>query len=209
MEDIVDDIQEKQEVENKTEENALEQIKTNIIAEKLDNSVAEYYDNSLAKKGKQIQGLTEKLVEAEIDVKGKQIQGKKQIVKAEIETAVAQAKSVEDGEKHERAKTVLKAQGLTEKLPKPFRITALIVGYPFFVLYLLTLGWVIEFITFVIKGFITMIFDCAEKFVSLNEKFIEVNNNKNFSLGKALFGILKWVIVVGSIVAVIILISNK
>lgn len=212
MEDIRDNLNE-EELEEVKEIEGLEQveppIENNIIAQKVEDSVAEYYDKSIAENSKQIQGLTDKLVEAEIDVKNKQIEGKKQIVKAEVETAVTRAKSVEDDEKHERAKTILKAQGLTEKLPKPFRVTALILGYPFFVLYLFSLGWVIEFVTFVIKGFMTMIFDCASKFASLNAKFIENNNNKNFSLGKALFNILKWTLVLGAIVTVIILLANK
>lgn len=194
MEDIRDDI---------------EKDNTSIISQKVENSVAEYYDNSLANKGKKIQGLTEKLVEAEIEVKEKQIEGRKQVLKSEIETEVTRAKVKEDEEKHERVKTVLKAQGLTEKLPKPFRVTALTVGYPFFLVYLLTLGWVIEFITFVVKGFITMVYDCAERFITLNAKFIENGNTKNFNLGKAIFNILKWTIIVVSIVVMIILIQKN
>lgn len=180
-----------------------------LLTEKVNNSISEYYDQSLEGKQDKIKGLTTKLVNAEIEVKEKQIEGRKQVLKSNIEKEVTQAKSEEDAEKHERAKTVLKAQGLVEKLPTPFRITALIIGYPFFVLYLLSLGWMIEFITFVVKGFITMIFDCADKFATLNAKFISNENNKDFKIGKAIFNILKWTLVVGAIVGVVVLLLTK
>lgn len=198
MEDIKYDLNEEQ---NKNQ--------NSIITQKVNDSVAEYYDNSLASKGKRIQGLTEQLVEAEIEVKEKQIEGRKQVLKSEIETEITKAKVKEDEEKHERVKTILKAQGLTEKLPKPFRITALIVGFPFFLVYLLSLGWIIEFITFVVKGFITMVYDCADRFVTLNAKFISNGNTKNFNLGKAIFNILKWTIIIISIVVMIVLLKRN
>lgn len=180
-----------------------------ILTEKVNHSISEYYDQSLEGKQDKIKGLTTKLVNAEIEVKEKQIEGRKQVLKSNIEKEVTQAKSAEDAEKHERAKTVLKAQGLVEKLPTPFRITALIIGYPFFVLYLLSLGWMIEFVTFVVKGFITMIFDCADKFATLNAKFLENDKNKDFKIGKAIFNILKWVLVIGAGVAIIVLLLNR
>lgn len=179
------------------------------LTEKVNNSISEYYDQSLEGKQAKIKGLTEKLVNAEIRVKEKQIEGREQVIKANIETNVTKALTEKDAEKHERAKTVLKAQGLTEKLPTPFRITALIVGYPFFFLYLITLGWVIEFITFVVKGFITMIFDCAERYASLRAKFIENENNKDFKIGKAIMSILKWLIIIGAIVTMVMLLVTK
>lgn len=178
------------------------------LTEKINNSVVDFYENSVASKKGEIQSLTNKLVNAEIEVKEKQIEGRKAVLKAEIEKEITKAKTEEDKEKHERAKTVLKAQGLTEKLPTAFRISALIVGYPFFLIYLLTLGWVIEFITFVIKGFITMIYDCADRFAQLNKKFIENGNDKQFQLGKAIFSILKWLIIVSAVIVIIILLSK-
>lgn len=178
------------------------------LTEKINNSVVDFYENSVASKKGEIQSLTNKLVNAEIEVKEKQIEGRKAVLKAEIEKEITKAKTEEDKEKHERAKTVLKAQGLTEKLPTAFRISALVVGYPFFLIYLLTLGWVIEFITFVIKGFITMVYDCADRFAQLNKKFIENGNDKQFQLGKAIFSILKWLIIVSAIIVIIILLSK-
>lgn len=180
-----------------------------VIKDKLNNSLADYYDSSIANNQPKIQKLTDKLVNAEMRVKEKQIEGQEKILNSKTEQKVTEAKSDEDAAKHERAKTVLKAQGLTEKLPKTFRVTALIIGYPFFVLYLLTLGWVIEFVTFIIKGFITMIYDCADKFAELNKKFIENGNDKQFSLGKAIFNILKWVLIIGAVVTILILLIKK
>lgn len=180
-----------------------------VIKNKLDNSLADYYDSSIANNQGKIQKLTNKLVDAEMRVKEKQIEGQEKILNSQTEQKVTEAKSSEDAAKHERAKTVLKAQGLTEKLPKAFRITALVIGYPFFVLYLLSLGWVIEFVTFVIKGFITMIYDCADKFAELNKKFIENGNDKQFSLGKAIFNIIKWALIIVAVVTILILLIKK
>ena len=98
MEDIRDDI---------------EKDNTSIISQKVENSVAEYYDNSLANKRKKIQGLTEKLVEAEIEVKEKQIEGRKQVLKSEIETEVTRAKVKEDEEKQTisiKSKTIMQGK---------------------------------------------------------------------------------------------------
>lgn len=180
-----------------------------VLTEKVNNSISEYYDQSIEKNQNKIKAVTEKLFNAEMRVKSKQIEGREKEVKSKIEKDVAHAKAEEDAEKHERAKTILKAQGLTEKLPTPFRITALIVGYPFFFLYLITLGWVIEFITFVVKGFITMIFDCAERYASLRAKFIENEKNKDFKIGKAITNILKWLIILSAIVTMVILLVQK
>ena len=176
-----------------------------ILTEKVNNSISEYYDQSIEKNQSKIKAVTNKLFNAEMRVKEKQIEGREKEVKARIETDVTKAKSEEDAEKHERAKTILKAQGLVEKLPKPFRITALIVGYPFFFIYLLSLGWVIEFFTFVVKGIITMIFDCADKYATLKAKFIANENNKDFKIGKAIINILKWLIIVGAIATMVVL----
>ncbi|MBQ2871650.1 hypothetical protein IJE86_08110 [bacterium] len=184
-----------------------EQKNEMVLSSKINDSIAEYYDNSLAERTGKIQGLTEKLVDAEIDVKEKQIEGRKAVLKAQTEKDVTRANTEVDEEKTERSRTILKAQGLTEKLPPAFRVTALIVGYPFFLVYLLTLGWMIEFVTFVIKGFITMVFDCADRYVELNKKFTE--NEKDFKLGKAIFNILKWALITTAIVVLLVLLTRQ
>jgi len=190
-------------------EQVTESPKSLVLAEKINNSVSEYYEQSLADRKDKIKGLTEKVVDAEIKLKEKQIDGEKKVLESSINKKVTKAKAEEDAEKHERSKTILKAQGLTEKLPTVFRITALIIGYPFFLIFLLTFGWVIEFITFVVKGFITMVYDCAERFVELNKKFTDNENKQEFNLGKAIFNILKWILVLAVVVILIIFLTQK
>ena len=180
-----------------------------VLTEKINNSVTQYYEQSLADRQDKIKGLTEKVVDAEIKLKEKQIDGEKKVLESNINKKVTKAKSEEDAEKHDRAKTILKAQGLTEKLPSVFRVTALIIGYPFFLIYLLTLGWVIEFLTFVVKGFITMVYDCADRFVTLNKKFKDNENTQSFNLGKAIFNILKWMLILTAIILIIIFLTKK
>lgn len=180
-----------------------------VLTDKINNSVTQYYEQSLADRQDKIKGLTEKVVDAEIKLKEKQIDGEKKVLESNINRKVTKAKAEEDAEKHERAKTILKAQGLTEKLPSAFRITALIIGYPFFLIYLLTLGWVIEFVTFVVKGFITMVYDCADRFVELNKKFVDNDNKQSFDLRKAIFNIIKWTLVLGVIVVLIIFLTRS
>lgn len=180
-----------------------------VLSEEINKSVATYYEQSLSDRQDKIKGLTEKVVDAEIKLKEKQIDGEKKVLESNINKKVTKAKAEEDAEKHERSKTILKAQGLTEKLPTPFRITALIIGYPFFLLYLLTLGWVIEFVTFVVKGFITMVYDCADRFVELNKKFVDNDNKQSFDLRKAIFNIIKWTLVLGVIVVLIIFLTKS
>ena len=180
-----------------------------VLSEEINKSVATYYEQSISERQDKIKGLTEKVVDAEIKLKEKQIDGEKKVLESNINKKVTKAKAEEDAEKHERSKTILKAQGLTEKLPTPFRITALIIGYPFFLLYLLTLGWVIEFVTFVVKGFITMVYDCAERFVELNKKFVDNDNKQSFDLRKAIFNIIKWTLVIGVIVVMIIFLTKS
>lgn len=202
IDDEIEKIQQKREKINESQ-------KSLVLAEKINNSVTEYYEQSLANRQDKIKGLTEKVVDAEIKLKEKQIDGEKKVLESNINRKVTKAKAEEDAEKHERAKTILKAQGLTEKLPSVFRVTAMIIGYPFFLLYLLTLGWVIEFITFVVKGFITMVYDCADRFVELNRKFKDNDNNQSFNLGKAIFNILKWILILGVVVILIIFLTKK
>lgn len=198
-------------MEDFDEEQELENIKKKkqelLLAKKIDNSISECYDNTLAQNTEKMQSLTNKLFNAEVEVKEKQIEGRKQVLQTETEKDVTRAKTELDTEKTERSKTILKAQGLIEKLPPVFRVTALIVGYPFFLGYLLTLGWIIEFITFAVKGFITMVFDCAERYVELNKKFTE--NEKEFKLGKAIFNILKWTLIVAGIVVLVIFLTKN
>lgn len=176
----------------------------NAISVKLSSSVQDYYDKNIANKSKKVDKLAKQAVAAEIQVEEEKIRGRKSIIKSRISKEVTQNKAEEDTEKHERVKTILKAQGLTEKLPSLFRVTAIVVGYPFFFIYLITLGWIIEFITFVVKGFITMIYDCADRFAELNKKFIENGNDKQFKLGHAITSILKWALILSAIIVLII-----
>lgn len=196
----------------KIQEKKAEQEKRNnelVLAEKVNNSIAECYDKTIANNSQKMQSLTDKLFNAEVETREKQIDGRKRVLQAQSDKDVTKAQTELDVERTERAKTILKAQGLTEKLPPAFRVTALIIGYPFFVLYLLTLGWVIQFITFVAKGFLTMIFDCADRYADLNRKFTENANNKDFKLGKALIGILKWTLILGAVIVILVLLLKK
>ena len=195
------------------EDDELEKVKAKkqelVLSDKINNSISECYDKTLAQNTGKMQALTNKLFNAEVDVKESQIEGRKATIKAGIEKDVTKAKTEVDVEKTERAKTILKAQGLTEKLPPAFRITALVIGFPFFLVYLLTLGWVIEFITFVVKGFLTMIFDCAERYAELNAKFTANENNKEFNVGKAVVNVVKWALIVSAVVVILILLMKK
>lgn len=193
--------------EKKKQEN--EQANSLVLTERINNSIVDCYENTLAQNTDKMQSLTNKLFNAEVEVKESQIEGRKQVLKAKTDKEVTQAKTEVDKEKTERSKTILKAQGLTEKLPPAFRLTALIIGYPFFVVYLLSLGWVIEFLTFVVKGFMTMIYDCADKFADLNAKFTANNNNKDFKLGKAIYNIAKWLLIVGALITIAVLVIRR
>lgn len=174
------------------------QVKMNdTMAGFLDKVVDNHQDDMLT--------LTDNAFKSELEIRETQVKGRKSKEKAKIGKEVAEAQTQEDEAKHERAKTILKAQGLTSQLPKLFRITALVFGYPFFILYLLTIGWVVEFLTFTVKGFITMVADCVERFTEVNQKIIVNSNNKDFKLGRAIVNILKWVLIVGAVVAVVVL----
>lgn len=198
-----------EELRKKVEEKQSKDNNEFALSSRINNSIADCYDNTLANNTEKMQSLTNKLFDAEVEVKEKQIEGRKEVLKAKTDKEVTQAKTEVDVEKTERSKTILKAQGLTEKLPPAFRVSALVLGFPFFIIYLLTFGWVIEFLTFMIKGFMTMVYDCADKFATLNKKFVDNNNNKEFKLGKSIFNILKWVLIVGAIIIIAILIINK
>lgn len=197
-----------QEIESKKNQQLVETKaaeQRNALQTKMDNTMMELMGNVVEKNKDGMLALTDKALKNEINIRETQTEGRKKKEKSKVEKEVAEAKTEEDQAKHERAKTILKAQGLTSQLPKAFRITALIIGYPFFVLYLLTLGWIIEFFTFVIKGFITMVADCVERFTEVNAKIIANDNSKDFKLGKAISKLLWGLLIVGAIIAVIVL----
>ena len=179
------------------------------ISNVINTQVQDLFVQSIAENKDKVKELTDKAVTTELEIKNQEVTGRKDIKKAEIRKSVAQAKTEEDKAKHERSETILKSQGLTSQLPATYRSTALIVGYPFFVLYLLTFGWVIQILTFVIKGFITMVADCAERFADVNKKFVENGNEKQFSLGKAMVNVLKWTLILGAITAIVVLVILK
>lgn len=177
----------------------------NALQTKMNDTMTGLMESVVDKNKDEMFKLTDKAFKNEIEIRETQTEGRKKREKSKVEKEITEAKTEEDASKHERAKTILKAQGLTNQLPKPFRITALIIGYPFFVLYLLTLGWIIEFLTFVIKGFITMVADCVERFTEVNAKIIANDNSKDFKLGKAISKLLWGLLIVCAIIAVVVL----
>lgn len=206
MERSLDEIE--KEIEEKKSNQLVESKQTeqeNALQTKMDNTMTGLMESVVDKNKDEMFKLTDKAFKNEIEIRETQTEGRKKKEKAKVEKEITEAKTEEDASKHERAKTILKAQGLTSQLPKAFRITALIIGYPFFVLYLLTLGWIIEFFTFVIKGFITMVADCVERFTEVNAKIIANDNSKDFKLGKAISKLLWGLLIVGAIIAVIVL----
>lgn len=200
--EIADRKEQKQELATTQQSNAM-------VSSAINSQVQALFEKSIEKNSDKVQKLTDNAVQTELEIKNEEVAGRKEVKKAEIRKNVTQAKAEEDDAKHERAKTILKAQGLTSKMPAPYRITALIVGYPLFFLYLLTLGWVVEFLTFTVKGFITMVADCAERFADVNKKFIENGNNKEFKLGRAMVNILKWALIIGAIIAIVLILVLK
>lgn len=211
LEEIEKEIEaKKKEMEDKTPKyevstQSIEQPLSNVI----NTQIEEIFNESVGNNREGVMALADKAVKNEIEIKNDEVEGRKEIRKSEIRKTVTQKKTEEDSVKHERAKTILKAQGLTSQLPSVYRITALILGYPFYVLYLLTFGWVVLLLTFVIKGFITMVADCAERFAEVNKKFVENDNEKQFKLGKAIINILKWLLIVGAVTAIVILFVLK
>ena len=211
----LDDIEKEIEQRKKSmEENAQKyEVSTQSIEQPLSNvintQIEEIFNESVGNNREGVMALADKAVKNEIEIKNDEVEGRKEIRKSEIRKTVTQKKTEEDSVKHERAKTILKAQGLTSQLPSVYRITALVLGYPFYVLYLLTFGWVVLLLTFVIKGFITMVADCAERFAEVNKKFVANDNEKQFKLGKAIINILKWLLIVGAITAVVVLFILK
>lgn len=210
MERSLDEIE--KEIEEK-KSNQLVELKQmqqeNALQTKMNDTMTGLMESVVDKNKDEMFKLTDKAFKNEIEIRETQTEGRKKREKSKVEKEITEAKTEEDASKHERAKTILKAQGLTNQLPKPFRITALIIGYPFFVLYLLTLGWIIEFLTFVIKGFITMVADCVERFTEVNAKIIANDNSKDFKLGKAISKLLWGLLIVCAIIAVIVLFVVK
>jgi hypothetical protein len=206
-------LQKKQEIEDKKQKQELavsnssqtELQLSNTINDKLETIFQESVENNTGG----VRELADKAVKNELEIKNEQLESRKEVEKSKSRKGVTEAKTEEDKAKHTRSQTILKSQGLVNQLPAPYRITAMIIGYPFFILYLLTFGWIIQMLTFVIKGFITMVADCAERFADVNKKFVENNNNKEFKLGKAMINILKWLLVIGAITTVVVLFVLK
>ena len=174
------------------------------VSNTINNKLQTIFEDTVENNTEQVKQLADNAVKTELEIKNEEVVGRKEVKKSEIRKNVTQAKIEEDKAKHTRAETILKSQGLTNQLPSVYRITALIVGYPFYLIYLLTFGWIIQVITFVVKGFITMVADCAERFADVNKKFIDNDNTKQFRLGKAMINILKWLLVIGGIVAIVV-----
>ena len=178
---------------------------SNRFQVKITDKMTDVMDAVVDKHTPEMMELADNAFKSELEIRETQVKGRKKKEEAKIGKEVTEAQIEEDEKKHERAKTILKAQGLTSQLPKLFRVTALILGYPFFILYLLTIGWIVEFLTFTVKGFITMVADCVERFTEVNGKIIKNSNNQNFNLGKAIISILKWTLIIGAVITVIVL----
>lgn len=174
------------------------------VSNTINNKLQNIFEDTVENNTEEVKALADNAVKTELEIKNEEVVGRKEVKKSEIRKNVTQAKIEEDKAKHTRAETILKSQGLTSQLPSAYRMTALIVGYPFYLLYLLTFGWIIQILTFVVKGFITMVADCAERFADVNKKFIDNDNTKQFKLGKAMINILKWLLVIGGIVAIVV-----
>ena len=182
---------------------------TMALSNSINNTMQAILDNSVEKNIGGVQDLADNAVKTELEIKNEQVVGRKEVEKSKIRRNVTEEKTKEDEAKHERSKTILKAQGLTSQLPTIYRVTALVLGYPFYVLYLLTFGWIVLLLTFIVKGFITMVADCAERFADVNKKFIDNGNEKKFNLGKAMLNIAKWILIIGAVTAVVVLLILK
>lgn len=193
--------------ESKTQE--IQTKQTTALQEKMNNKMMNLMDSVVDSHDEELKNLTDKAFKNEIEIREVQTAGRKKTEKLNVDKNITHAKAEDDKEKHERAKTILSAMGLTNQLPKIFRITALIVGYPFYVLYLLSFGWIIEFFTFIVKGFITMVADCMERFADVNSKIIKNENSKDFKLGKALTKICWGVLIIGVIITIVVLFFVK
>ena len=103
IQDLQKAVEEKQKQEN-------EQANSLVLTERINNSIVDCYENTLAQNTDKMQSLTNKLFNAEVEVKESQIEGRKQVLKAKTDKEVTQAKTEVDKEKTERSKTILKAQ---------------------------------------------------------------------------------------------------
>ena len=204
LEELQKEIDAKKKEENQIVVQNTDNNSSMAVSNTINNKLQTIFEDTVENNTEQVKQLADNAVKTELEIKNEEVVGRKEVKKSEIRKNVTQAKIEEDKAKHTRAETILKSQGLTNQLPSVYRITALIVGYPFYLIYLLTFGWIIQVITFVVKGFITMVADCAERFADVNKKFIENDNTKQFKLGKAMINILKWLLVIGGIVAIVV-----
>lgn len=209
LEEIEREIEEKKKAMAEQKYEVSTQSTEKPLSNSINDKLEEIFQESVERNSEGVVALADQAVKNEIEIKKDEVEGRKEIRKSEIRKKVTEKKTEEDTVKHERSKTILKAQGLTSQLPAVYRITALVLGYPFYVLYLLTFGWVVLLLTFVIKGFITMVADCAERFAEVNKKFVANDNEKQFKLGKAIINILKWLLIVGAVVAVVLVLILK
>lgn len=204
LEELQKEIDAKKKEENQIVVQNTDNNSSMAVSNTINNKLQTIFEDTVENNTEQVKQLADNAVKTELEIKNEEVVGRKEVKKSEIRKNVTQAKIEEDKAKHTRAETILKSQGLTNQLPSVYRITALIVGYPFYLIYLLTFGWIIQVITFVVKGFITMVADCAERFADVNKKFIDNDNTKQFKLGKAMINILKWLLVIGGIVAIVV-----
>lgn len=204
LEELQKEIDAKKKEENQIVVQNTDNNSSMAVSNTINNKLQTIFEDTVENNTEQVKQLADNAVKTELEIKNEEVVGRKEVKKSEIRKNVTQAKIEEDKAKHTRAETILKSQGLTNQLPSIYRITALIVGYPFYLIYLLTFGWIIQVITFVVKGFITMVADCAERFADVNKKFIDNDNTKQFRLGKAMINILKWLLVIGGIVAIVV-----
>lgn len=204
LEELQKEIDAKKKEENQIVVQNTDNNSSMAVSNTINNKLQTIFEDTVENNTEEVKALADNAVKTELEIKNEEVVGRKEVKKSEIRKNVTQAKIEEDKAKHTRAETILKSQGLTSQLPSVYRITALIVGYPFYLLYLLTFGWIIQILTFVVKGFITMVADCAERFADVNKKFIDNDNTKQFKLGKAMINILKWLLVIGGIVAIVV-----
>ena len=204
LEELQKEIDAKKKEENQIVVQNTDNNSSLTVSNTINNKLQNIFEDTVENNTEQVKQLADNAVKTELEIKNEEVVGRKEVKKSEIRKNVTQAKIEEDKAKHTRAETILKSQGLTSQLPSVYRMTALIVGYPFYLLYLLTFGWIIQILTFVVKGFITMVADCAERFADVNKKFIDNDNTKQFRLGKAMINILKWLLVIGGIVAIVV-----
>ncbi len=210
MEKDLEDIQ-KQIDEKKSQQliEANEKESTTALQTKMNETMMGLMETVVDKNKNGMLSMTDKAFKNEIKIRETQTEGRKKKEQSKVEKEVTEAKTEEDEVKHERSKTILKAMGIVKQIPKIFRQTALGIGYPFFVIYLITIGWVLEFFSFVIQGFITLVADCVERFAEVNAKIIANENSKDFKLGKTMIKFLWGVLIIGAIIGLIVLFVVK